>query len=257
MRVLHIGKYYPPFAGGMEHFLADLLPALATHEASRRRRWCTTSNRVAGAVSGRWQAIPSQGTRIGNSRSTARPVTAGCSMPRSVPHSPSGWRGPSASSNPTCCICTCPTPQPSGRWRFPPPAACRGSSTGTPMWWPPPSTAAGLAYRSVSAAGTTAARRQSGGDRHFAALSGRQRRLASWRERCHVIPLGLIPAASPIPIRRRGRGRKRYGANGFRVLAIGRLTYYKGHDVLIRAAADLPGKQPGADRGYRRHGGSD
>ena len=30
MRVLHIGKYYPPFAGGIEHFLADLLPALQT-----------------------------------------------------------------------------------------------------------------------------------------------------------------------------------------------------------------------------------
>lgn len=31
MRVLHVGKYYPPFAGGMEHFLADLLPALRVH----------------------------------------------------------------------------------------------------------------------------------------------------------------------------------------------------------------------------------
>jgi rhamnosyl/mannosyltransferase len=28
MRVLHIGKFYPPFAGGMEIFLGDLLPSL-------------------------------------------------------------------------------------------------------------------------------------------------------------------------------------------------------------------------------------
>ena len=27
MRVLHVGKFYPPFAGGMEYFLADLVRA--------------------------------------------------------------------------------------------------------------------------------------------------------------------------------------------------------------------------------------
>ena len=28
MRVLHVGKFYPPFAGGMESFMGDLMPAL-------------------------------------------------------------------------------------------------------------------------------------------------------------------------------------------------------------------------------------
>ncbi|MBW1819928.1 MAG: hypothetical protein JRJ60_22540 [Deltaproteobacteria bacterium] len=34
MRVLHIGKYYPPFKGGMENFLRDLLEALSESDVS-------------------------------------------------------------------------------------------------------------------------------------------------------------------------------------------------------------------------------
>ncbi len=64
--------------------------------------------------------------------------------------------------------------------------------------------------------------------------------LASWRERCHIVPLGLNPAriADPDPAART-RAESLWGTTGFRVLAIGRLTYYKGHDVLIRATANL------------------
>ena len=28
MLILHIGKFFPPFAGGIENFMGDLLPAL-------------------------------------------------------------------------------------------------------------------------------------------------------------------------------------------------------------------------------------
>jgi glycosyltransferase involved in cell wall biosynthesis len=64
--------------------------------------------------------------------------------------------------------------------------------------------------------------------------------LASWRERCHVIPLGLDPSrvTDPEPAAL-ARAEALWGDAGLRVLAIGRLTNYKGHDVLIRAAAEL------------------
>lgn len=65
--------------------------------------------------------------------------------------------------------------------------------------------------------------------------------LRPWRARCAVIPLGLDPARlsepDPDPC---ARARRHWGHSGLRVLAIGRLTYYKGHEVLIRAIARVP-----------------
>lgn len=61
------------------------------------------------------------------------------------------------------------------------------------------------------------------------------RALRPWRIKCHVIPLGLGPARLADVARHEHAGLWR--GYGLRLLAIGRLTYYKGFDTLIRAAA--------------------
>jgi rhamnosyl/mannosyltransferase len=64
--------------------------------------------------------------------------------------------------------------------------------------------------------------------------------LQLWREKCHVIPLGIDPKRFAQPTPQIRAEADRYWGNGFRVLTIGRLTYYKGHEVLIRAVAHCP-----------------
>lgn len=60
--------------------------------------------------------------------------------------------------------------------------------------------------------------------------------LQRFRQKCHVVPLGLDPAnmLSPQPVTPTPDS-----GGPLRVLAIGRLTYYKGLEYLIRAAAEV------------------
>lgn len=57
--------------------------------------------------------------------------------------------------------------------------------------------------------------------------------LNGYREKCHVVPLGLDPANLPDP---RPPAAGEIQDSPLRVLAIGRLTYYKGFEYLIKAA---------------------
>ncbi len=238
MRVLHVGKYYPPFAGGIEHFLADLLPALQGQGIT-----------VAALV-----------------HDSPAPASTASPQPSALPRSEDGayiYRAPSygrllyAPVSPTFPFWLARAirefqpdllhlhlPNTSAFWALLVPAARR--LPWVIHWHADVVSSAidrrlALAYRLYR----PFEQRLLAASRAVIATSppylDASAALAPWRERCHIIPLGLDPARIPEPDpAAHARALALWGEPGFRVLAIGRLTYYKGHDVLIRAAAELP-----------------
>lgn len=65
------------------------------------------------------------------------------------------------------------------------------------------------------------------------------RPLAPWRYKCQVVPLGVDPRR--LPELNEGDTAGLWQGAGLRVLAAGRLAYYKGFDTLVRAVLEEPG----------------
>jgi glycosyltransferase involved in cell wall biosynthesis len=63
------------------------------------------------------------------------------------------------------------------------------------------------------------------------------RPLGPWRHKCHVVPLGVDPERLPEVRREEGDGL--WTGQGLRLLAVGRLTYYKGFETLLSAVAGM------------------
>ena len=64
--------------------------------------------------------------------------------------------------------------------------------------------------------------------------------LTGWQEKCRILPLGLDPARIADPDASSSQSvQSLWGTATIRILAIGRLTYYKGFQYLIEAAARL------------------
>ena len=231
MRVLHLGKYYPPFAGGIEHFLADLLPALQTQGIAaaalvhdEQPRW-----------GGQWPA-PDAAIPIYRAPCYGQLLYAPVS-----PTFPFWLHRTIHQFRPD--LLHLHLPNTSAFWALAVPAARRLPWI---IHWHADVVASlldrrlALAYRFYR----PLEQRLLAASRAIIATSppylDASLALTPWRERCHSIPLGLDPARIPAPDpAAQARAAALWRDPCFRVLAIGRLTYYKGHDVLIRAAAEL------------------
>lgn len=218
LRVLHIGKFYPPHRGGMEVFLADLIKAQRTAGID-----------AAALVHGTPEPNdPPWITRVPvQLQLVYAPIAIGfrSALARSIAkHKPD--------------VLHLHMPNNSALW-----VLTLGTARGIPwvVHWHSDvvasrmQSAIGLAYRlyrPFEQAVLDHAKRVIATSQPYLESS---EPLQSWRHKCSVIPLGLdtenLTFEVPTP--------SQWKANRLRLLSIGRLTYYKGFKTLIKAAARM------------------
>lgn len=238
MRVLHVGKFFPPVAGGIEYFLADLLTAqqalgidaaALVHHLGPGWRF-RAANAPAGSPS--IYRAPCWGSLFYVPLSPAFPLWLDRAIRDFAPdllhlHLPN-----------TSAFAALPLPRARRlpwvvHWH----ADVVASAIDRRL------ALAYLLYRPLEQRLLRRAEAIIATSPPYLAAS---QALRPWRDRCVTIPLGLdrarLPAPDPASLTWAEECWGRGGAR-LRLLCIGRLTYYKGQGVLIEAVARLPGVQ--------------
>jgi glycosyltransferase involved in cell wall biosynthesis len=220
MRIMHIGKYFPPATGGMERFVGDLV-------AAQRHAGDDVSVLVHEDPKPRVQADPAWLMRV--------PVWLKLLFAPISPRFPAWLNRAILRCQPQ--VLHLHMPNPSAFWALLLPSARRIPWV---VHWhsdvevsKPFLRLAYTQYRIFERALLERAECIIVTSPQYLEAS---RPLESWRHKSHVVPLGLDPARVPAVVPTAAAGL--WAPDKLRVLAAGRLTYYKGFETLLKAVID-------------------
>jgi rhamnosyl/mannosyltransferase len=233
MKILHIGKYYPPYSGGIEHFMADLLPQLSS---SKIKIWALVHDHVV-RIKAKIETInsikiirvPSYGRLLYAPMSPTFPYYLSQVLSQFQPD-----------------IIHIHLPNTSAFWLL---LSIQAKKIPWVIHWhsdvigSAPNQLVAVAYHLYQPFERALLRHSQqiiATSPHYLESSVV---LKKWAMKTKVIPLGLPPLTLQISDIAQQQAEQCWGDCQYRLLTIGRLTYYKGHQYLIEALQGLKDTQ--------------
>ncbi|MCP4370838.1 MAG: glycosyltransferase [Deltaproteobacteria bacterium] len=232
MKILHIGKYYPPFSGGIENFLQDLLSShvksgLEVAVVAHNHDSCITKTTIETYESVLVYRVPCHGTLLYAPVSPLFPFVLNNVINEFKPD-----------------IIHLHMPNTSAFWLFFTPTQKKIPLI---VHWHSDVVLSGIDTRLKYAYPLYRPFEQALLKRSSAVIVTSQpylktsTALENWAHKTTVIPLGINNQRVYIPENIKEWAETIWGENESRFLIVGRLTYYKGHERFIRAIPKIPG----------------